>query len=90
MGLFDKIGIKIEVVNADEAREQNRRALLDIIDHTTEILISTRRIADLDGSMSAEEFDEELNKASERYNEKYQNATLKEALKMGKERLERS
>lgn len=89
MGIFDKIGIKIEVIDADKVREQNRETIKSIIDGTTELIISTRRVAELDGSMTPAEYDRLLNEASEKYNEKYANATLKEALKMGKERVNR-
>lgn len=89
MGIFDKIGIKIEVIDADKVREQNRDTVKSIIDGTTEVIISTRRVAELDGTMTTDEFDKLLNEASEKYNKMYGNATLKEALNMSKERAER-
>ena len=59
-----------------EAREQ----ILYLIDFTTSHLLKLRRMAELDGVMTNEEFDAELDKASERNYEKWGSKSKAELL----------
>ena len=63
-----------------EHREENREAIFELLDFTVKSLMEVRRICELDGSISLDEFDEKLNELSEKWFKHFQKKSLKEII----------
>lgn len=70
----------VEIKMHPDFKDENREAIVEIIDFTVKSLMEVRRVCELDGTMTIEEFDEKLNESSEKWYEHFRNKSLTEIM----------
>lgn len=70
----------VEIKMNPNFKDENREAIVEIIDFTVKSLMEVRRVCELDGTMTIEEFDEKLNESSEKWFKHFQKKSLNDIM----------
>lgn len=70
----------LQIKMDDAHKEENRQTICELLDFTVKSLMETRRVCELDGIMTLEEFDEKLNELSEKWYQHFRDKSLNDIM----------